>query len=241
MRKVMCIIGASSGIGAAVAEALALAYTVVVGYCSNEAAALGLVSELREAGQEACARHIDITDAASVDSFFAFAHSQYGHIDGVVNCAGISLYALAAETTDAQWQQVFDVNVTGVFRACRAVLPYMIRRQSGSIINISSMWGMTGASYETAYSASKAAVIGFTKALAKEVAPSGIAVNCIAPGYIETAMNRSLSAAEQAAFIADTPLGKAGRPEDVAHAVVYLAADTFITGQVLSPNGGAVI
>lgn len=241
MRRVMCIIGASGGIGAAAAKALAKNHTVMIGYCNNESAANRLASQLREDGEEASAYRVDVTDAACVDNFFAFAHNRYGHIDGVVNCAGSSLYALATETTDTQWQQLFDVNVTGTFRVCRSVLPYMIQQQNGVIINISSIWGMTGASYETAYSASKAAVIGFTKALAKEVAPSGITVNCIAPGYIETEMNCSLTTAEQAAFIAETPLGKAGLPEDVARAVVYLAADTFTTGQVLSPNGGAVI
>ena len=166
---------------------------------------------------------------------------MYGRIDVLVNCAGLSLSALLTETSDEQWRRIIDVNLSGTFYMCRAALPSMISRKEGHIINISSIWGITGASCETAYSAGKAAVIGLTKALAKEAAPSNILVNCVAPGFIDTDMNATLSGADRQSFIDGTPLGRAGRPDDVAKAVMYLVSDGFTTGQVLSPNGGALI
>lgn len=241
MAKVAVITGGSGGIGAAAAVALAPDYNVVLGYNKNIEKAQRTVGEIISCGGEAVIFCADVSRSAQADAIVDFSLKQYGHVDLLVNCAGVSLRALVTETTDEQWQRIFDINVKGMFNVCRAALPHMINRKSGGIINLSSIWGMAGASCETVYSSSKAAVIGFTKALAKEVAPCGITVNCIAPGYIDTEMNSGISAEDARAFIEETPLGRAGVPEDVARAVVYLAGDTFTTGQVLCPNGGAVI
>ena len=168
---------------------------------------------------------------------------QFGHIDVLINNAGIAQQKLFTDVTETEWERLFCVNVTGVFHCCQAVMPGMIRRQRGKILNLSSIWGMTGASCEVAYSAAKAAVIGLSKALAKEVGPSGITVNCVAPGVIDTQMNASLDDETRAGLREETPLGVLGKPEDVANLLFFLASEQadFITGQVISPNGGFVI
>ena len=241
MTKTALITGASGGIGRAVARRLAQQFNIVIGYNTNESDASKLEKSIIDSGGEACCFKADISNPADANALAEFALSRYGKIDVLVSCAGVSLGALVTETTNEQWKKIFDVNVSGVFYICRAVLPSMISRRQGHIINISSIWGMAGASCEAAYSASKAAVIGFTKALAKEVAPSNILVNCVAPGFIDTDMNSSLSGGDRQSFIDNTPLGRAGIPDDVAGAVAYLVSDNFTTGQVLSPNGGIVI
>ena len=178
-----------------------------------------------------------------MNALFARAVEEYGFIDTLVNNAGIAQQKLFTDLTDEDWQAMIDVNLGGTFRTCRAALPEMIRQKRGTIINISSMWGQVGASCEVAYSAAKAGVIGLTKALAKEVAPSGITVNCIAPGAIRTPMLDCFTEEDLAALAEETPVGRIGTPEDVAAACVFLASDgaRFITGQVLGVNGGFVI
>ena len=159
-------------------------------------------------------------------------------------CAGIALpQQLLTDTTDEQWRRVFAVDVDGVFYTIRAALPRLIHRKRGSIVTVSSMWGVTGGSCEVAYSAAKGAVIAMTRALAKELGPSGITVNCVAPGVIDTEMNGHLSREDLAALAEETPLGRIGRPEDVAESIFFLASPQagFVTGQVLQPNGGLVI
>ena len=143
--------------------------------------------------------------------------------------------------TQKQWEQLLGVNLNGTVYCCQSVLPSMIRQQKGAIVNLSSIWGITGASCEAGYSAVKAAVIGLTKALAKEVGPSGIRVNCVAPGAIDTEMNSHMTQEDWVLLKEETPLGRIGRPEDIAEAVWFLATNGFVTGQVLSPNGGIVI
>lgn len=241
MSKTAIITGASGGIGATVARILAADHNIVAGYCTAEDKARRLVDELTAGGAAAIACQADVTSTEQVDALVDSAVTAFGGVDVLVNCAGTALFSLAQETDDRQYQRVMEINMGGVFRACRAALPQMIARKNGAIVNISSMWGLAGASCETVYSASKAAVIGFTKALAKEVAPSGIRVNCVAPGLVDTGMNRTLSAQAVEAFVSETPLVRIGSPEDVARAVRYLVDDAFTTGQVLSPNGGAVI
>ena len=186
---------------------------------------------------------MDVTNTCSINAATEAILADFGHIDLLVNNAGIATSGLLTETTDIEWERIIDTDLSGVFRCCRAVLPGMIRRQSGCIVNISSIWGMTGAACEAAYSAAKAGVIGLTRALAKEVGPSGIRVNCVAPGVIDTEMNAHLSPVEMAALTGETPLGRIGRPEEVAAAVCFLAGTggEFLTGQVISPNGGLVI
>ena len=167
----------------------------------------------------------------------------YHHIDVLINNAGIAQIGLLTDLTDEAWDEVFAVNVGGVFRVTRAVLPGMISRRTGSIINLSSMWGETGASCEVAYSAAKAAVIGLTKALAKEVGPSGVRVNCVSPGLIDTDMNAELDDNALRELAEETPLSRVGAAEEVAKAALFLAGDgaSFTTGQVLGVSGGLQI
>ena len=235
MTETALITGASRGIGAACARALAAAgYRVVINYNHSAHAAEALADKLG-----GLAIRADVSDRRQVDAMFSIA----GNVDVLVCNAGISGTMLFTDTAPETWQRIFDVNVNGVYHCCQAALPYMLREHRGRIITMSSMWGVTGASCEAAYSASKAAVIGLTKALAKEVGPSGITVNCVAPGVIATDMNAEHSAETLAALREETPLGIIGQPEDVAALVRFLASEDakFITGQVISANGGFLI
>ena len=244
MRYVL-ITGASGGIGAAIAEAFARAgYGLVLHYHKGEDRARALAARLTESySVPALPLCADLSDTAAVQAMFERAAEEFGFIDTVVNNAGIAEQKLFTDLTDEAWDRMIDVNLSGVFRTCRAALPEMIRQKQGTIINISSMWGQVGASCEVAYSAAKAGVIGLTKALAKEVAPSGITVNCIAPGAIRTPMLDCFTEEDLAALAEETPVGRIGTPEDVAASAVFLASEgaRFITGQVLGVNGGFVI
>ena len=168
---------------------------------------------------------------------------RYHRVDALVNNAAISKTGLFTDVSEAEWNEMFSVNVGGVFHCAQSVLPGMIARRHGAIVNVSSMWGQVGASCEVCYSATKAAVIGLTKALAQEVGPSGVRVNCVAPGVIDTDMNRALDEAALAALSDETPLGRIGTPEEVARTIFFLAGDgaAFITGQVIGVNGGFVV
>lgn len=243
MRKTVLITGASGGIGQALAKAFANAGYAVCLQWHTDNAAVALADELRAAGADAAAFQADVSDEASVlnllDEVAAFA----GHLDVLVNNAGITQQKLLTDTTAGDWHRMLGVHLDGAFYCCRGVLPAMIRRQSGAIVNISSMWGVTGGACEVAYSAAKAGLIGLTKALAKEVGPSGIRVNAIAPGVIDTPMNAAHDAATMAALADETPLGRLGTPAEVAAAAVFLASEqaSFITGQVLGVDGGMAI
>ncbi|MDR2357095.1 MAG: 3-oxoacyl-ACP reductase FabG [Oscillospiraceae bacterium] len=226
------VTGGSRGIGAACVRALAAdGYEVVVNYNESRSAAETLAREL---GCETI--RADVRDTAAVGKMFARA----GDVDALVCCAGIAKTGLITDLSEDEWQAVIDVNVGGTVRCCRAAIPYMTRKKAGCIVTVSSVWGVTGASCEAVYAASKAAVIGLTKSLAKELGPSGIRVNCVAPGVIDTEMNALLTDADIAALRAATPLGAIGRPSDVAHLVRFLASDSarFITGQVIGADGG---
>ena len=244
MRYVL-ITGASGGIGAAIAEEFARAgYGLVLHYHKGEDRAHTLAEHLTKTyGVPALLCQADLSDTDGVKTMFARATEEFGFIDTVVNNAGIAEQKLFTDLTDEDWDKMINVNLSGTFRICRAALPEMIRQKRGTIINISSMWGQVGASCEVAYSTAKAGVIGLTKALAKEVAPSGITVNCIAPGAIRTPMLDCFTEEDLAALAEETPVGRIGVPEDVATACVFLASEgaRFITGQVLGVNGGFVI
>ncbi len=238
------ITGASRGIGAATARLLAQrGYAVAVNYCQSGEQALALVEELTKNGHTAIAIQADVSNLAQVERMIHNVLDEFCQLDILVCNAGIAKSGLLSDFTQDQWHQIFAVNVDGVFHAVRAALPYFIHQKSGRIVTVSSMWGQVGASCEVAYSASKAAIIGLTKALAKELAPSGITVNCVAPGPINTEMNAKYSQQDLAALAEETPLGRLGTPEEVAAAIAFLACEegSFFTGQVLSPNGGFVI
>ena len=171
------------------------------------------------------------------------ANDFFGSVDVLINNAGISSFSLFTDITSEEWRKIFAVNVDGAFYFTKAVLPKMIQKKQGRIINVSSMWGVSGSSCEVHYSAAKAALIGMTKALAKEVGPSGITVNCIAPGVISTDMNASLSGEDIKALKEDTPLGKIGLPRDISNTAYFLSSDDagFITGQIISVDGGFIV
>lgn len=239
--NIAIVTGGSRGIGAAVAKELAAAgFGVVVGYNANEEKALAVERAIRGAGGEAWACRADVSDSAACDALVAKTVARYGRVDVLVNAAGIAAFAPLLDCSDDTWARLFAVNASGTFYMCRAAAREMVKTHSGAIINLTSIWGEVGASCESAYSACKGAVIAFTKAIAKELAPSGIRANCISPGFIDTEMNAALSADDRAAIVADTPLGRAGTPEDVAALAAFLAKDTFMTGQVLRTDGGFV-
>lgn len=244
MNGTVLITGASRGIGRACALAFAKeGFCIAANYCTHEKEALSLREEIRAAGAACEIFRADVADRAEVDSMVRGVSGAFGTVNVLVNNAGMAQQKLFTDITEEEWRRMFDVNVTGMFHCTQAVLPGMIQKKRGKIVNISSIWGISGASCEVHYSASKAAVIGFTKALAKEVGPSGIQVNCVAPGVVDTDMNAALDQGTREMLKEETPLGLLGTPEDIAQAVLFLAGDgaKFITGQVLSPNGGIVI
>lgn len=244
MNGTVLITGASRGIGRACALAFAReGFCVAANYCTHEKEALSLREEIRAAGAACEIFRADVADRAEVDSMVRGISGAFGTVNVLVNNAGMAQQKLFTDITEEEWRRMFDVNMTGMFHCTQAVLPGMIQKKCGKIVNISSIWGISGASCEVHYSASKAAVIGFTKALAKEVGPSGIQVNCVAPGVVDTDMNAALDQSAQEMLKEETPLGLLGTPEDIAQAVLFLAGDKakFITGQVLSPNGGLIV
>ena len=242
--KSVLITGASRGIGAACVRRFAAAgYAVALNYHRSQAAALALAEEINQAGGRAMAVQADVADPLDVNRMVDNVLDNFCQLDTLVCNAGVAWQGLITDCTDETWRRLFSVNVDGAFYCCRAVLPHFIHRKAGRIVTVSSIWGLTGGSCEVPYSASKAAIIGLTKALAKEVGPSGITVNCVAPGVIDTQMNENLTADDLEALRQETPLERIGTPEDVAESVYFLASEAggFLTGQVLSPNGGILI
>lgn len=244
MSKTVLVTGGSRGIGAAVCERFAQeGWKVAVNYNRSKEQAEALAKQLVARGCDAYAVRADVSDRVQVDQMVKDVTERFGKINVLVNNAGIAQQKLFSDITDSDWNTMFDVNVKGIYNCCQAVLPGMIHSKSGAIINVSSMWGITGASCEVHYSAAKAAVIGFTKALAKEVGLSGIRVNCVAPGVVATDMNQNLTQQTLNELKEETPLGLIGTPEDIANCIWFLAGEEsrFMTGQVISPNGGLVI
>lgn len=243
-KKTVLITGASRGIGKATAELFAKkGWNVLINYLKSEEAALALRHDLNLTMGTAEVFKADVSKRSQVEQLVAYGLERFGDIDVLVNNAGLSQTGLFGEITEQEWDAVLAVNLKGVFNCCQSVLPVMLRKKSGKIINVSSIWGMVGASCEVPYSAAKAGVIGLTKALAKELGPSNIQVNCVAPGIIETEMLKHLSPEELAELKNETPLQKIGQPKDIAGTIAFLASAEadFITGQVISPNGGFVI
>lgn len=244
MKKVI-ITGASRGIGSAVAIAFAKqGYSIVLNYNNSKEKALALAKTIRDSyNVDVLAVKADVASSAQVNEMTEKVLEQFGSIDILVNNAGIAQQKLFTDITDEDWRRMLDINLTGVFNCCRSVLPCMIRNHSGAIVNISSMWGQTGASCEVHYSAAKAGIIGLTKALAKEVGPSGIRVNCVAPGVVMTDMMNGFDDETIQQLKEDAVLNTLGTPKNIADAIAFLCSDkaSFITGQVLSVNGGMVI
>lgn len=233
MKRVL-VTGGSRGIGAAAVRAFAAAgYDVTFLYLRSTAAAEALASETG-----ATALRLDVGDGEAVANALADAR-----FDILVNNAGVSSFSLLTDLSDAEWRRTMAVDLDGAFYCAKAVLPGMISRKWGRIINVSSMWGLVGSSCEVHYSAAKAGLIGFTKALAKEEGPSGITVNCVAPGVIDTEMNAALTPDTVASLVEETPAGRLGTPEEVAKLILFLASEdaAFITGQVICQSGGLVI
>jgi len=238
------ITGASRGIGAATARLLARrGYAVALNYCHGRAAAFALAEELEREGCTVLPVRADVSDPEQVRAMVDTVLDKFCQLDTLLCNAGVSRFGLLSEMTDEEWRNIFAVNVDGVFHCCRAVIPHFVHRKAGKIVTVSSMWGQVGASCEAAYSASKAAVIGLTKALAKELGPSGITVNCVAPGVIDTQMNAHLGPDTLAELAGETPLGRIGTPGEAAKAIAFLCSPEagFITGQVLGVNGGFII
>ena len=243
MRKTALITGGATGIGRATTKLfLQNGYNVVAVYNNSETDALSLNEELKSISDNYMILKANLTDYNEVENLFNQVYKRFDKVDVVVNNAGISLFSQVQDTTVVDYDKVFDVNMKAIFIVNNFALKSMLSNKYGKIVNVSSMWGERGASCEVVYSASKSAVIGYTKALAKEVGLSGINVNCVLPGVIDTRMNARLSDVDKADLIDSTPLNRLGTPLDVANAIFFLASDdaSFITGQTLGVDGGFI-
>lgn len=241
--KNVLITGSARGIGAQTAELFAAeGYNVIINYNTSENEASETCRRISLSGGNSVMIRADVSKRAEAERLFAKAKEEFGPIDVLVNNAGVAQIKLFTDITEEDYDRMFDCNVRSVFNCCQLALPDMIHKKQGRIINVSSMWGITGASCEVHYSASKSAVIGLTKALAREVAPSGITVNAVAPGVIDTPMNGCFDKETMDSLRDETPVGRLGTPEDVARAILFLADEksSFITGQTIGIDGGCI-
>ncbi len=243
-KKTVLITGASRGIGASLAQNFASQnYNVVINYNKSKDKALELLKKIRDFGGSAIALKGNVSEFGDAEYLVNKTLEEFGSIDVLINNAGIAEQKLFTEITEKDWKLMFDVNVHGMFNCTHYAVKNMVKNHSGKIINISSMWGITGGACEVHYSASKAAVIGFTKALAKELGPSGVQVNCVAPGPIDTEMNAKILKDDIERLIENAPCSRIGTVQDVSNLVLFLASSEsdFITGEVINISGGFLI
>lgn len=243
-RRLALVTGSSRGIGAEIAIRLAKdGYDIAVNYNKSEEQARKVIERIKDIGVKGIMIKADVSNRAQVEEMFDSIRRSIGNVDILVCNAGISYVSQIQDITQEEWRQIFSTNVEGTFNVIQCALPYMLSEKKGSIITISSMWGLRGASCESAYSASKAAIIGLSRSLASELAPSGIRVNSVAPGVIHTDMMDDFSKETLENLAEETPLRKLGSPKDVAEIVSFLASDnsSFITGQVVGVDGGFTI
>lgn len=241
MNKCALITGASGGIGRAAALRLAAdGFDVAACWHSDEAGAKQLGEELEKLGAKFRLYQADVADFSQMKNVFADVLEYFGDVSVLVNNAGMAQQKLFTDISEEEFDRICAVNFKSVYNCCQHAVPFMVKQKSGKIINVSSMWGICGASCETVYSATKAAVIGFTKALGKELAPSNVQVNCIAPGAIDTKMNSILSDENKAAFAEEIPAGRFGNPDEIAGIISFLAGkdSSYITAQVITADGG---
>ena len=239
VNKVVVVTGSSRGIGAEIVRTLANEnYKVILNYNNSKEQAEKIQQELLEQGKEIEIIKADVSKKEEAEKLIRFAINKFNKIDILVNNAGLSLEGLFTDVTEEMWKKIIDTNLNSVFYCTQQAIKYMIQKQQGCIINISSIWGETGASCEVAYSTTKAAINGMTKALAKEVGSSNIRVNAIAPGIIDTDMNKNLTTEELEQIKEQIPLNKIGKAIDIAKCVKWLIEDEYTTGQIISINGG---
>lgn len=242
MNKVAIVTGASRGIGREIAKTLSKeGIQVIANYNQSEEKAIELQEELKKDNIDIDIFKADVSKRNEAKELVDYTLKKYRRIDILINNAGISEYKLFTEETDEDWNRVINTNLYSAFVMCQEVIPNMIHNKNGCIINISSIWAIVSASYEVLYSISKAGLDGLTKGLAKELGPSNIRVNSVAPGVIDTCMNKNITKEELREIQEETPLGRIGKPADIAKCVKWLVEDEFTTGQVISPNGGWII
>lgn len=239
--KVALVTGASRGIGAAIANTLAQAGATVIGTATNQSG-VAMIDEKLSA-YNGVARILNVADAGSIEALIAEIEKEWGKLDILVNNAGITRDNLLLRMKDDEWDEVINVNLKSVYRACKAVVRGMMKQRSGRIITVTSVVGTMGNAGQTNYAAAKSALQGFSKSLAREVGSRGITVNCVAPGFIDTDMTRTLSEETRKAFESQTALGRFGDAQDIANAILFLASEQagYITGQTLHVNGGMLM
>ena len=239
VHKAVLVTGGSRGIGAEIVKMLAKEnYSIVLNYNHSEKQAIQIQEELQKQGRQIAIFQADVSKREAVKKLIQFTINTFGTIDVLINNAGIAQEKLFTDITDDDWNTMLNTNLNSVFYCTQEALPEMIRKKEGCIINISSIWGITGSSCEVAYSTAKAGINGMTKALAKELGPSNIRVNAIAPGIIDTSMNEYLTKEEKQVIEQEIPLEKVGKSIDIARCVKWLMEDEYTTGQIISINGG---
>jgi 3-oxoacyl-[acyl-carrier protein] reductase len=241
--KLALVTGASRGIGKAIAQALGKAGATVLGTATSESGAQSIAAYLAEAGTQGAGLVLDVVDGAACDKLVADAEQRFGAIGILVNNAGITRDNLLMRMKEAEWDEIMDTNLKSVYRLSKLVIRSMMKARYGRIVNLTSVVGFMGNAGQANYAAAKAGIVGFSKALAREVGSRSITVNCVAPGFIDTDMTRALPDAQKQALLANVPLGRFGRPEEVAAAVVFLASEgaAYVTGSTIHVNGGMLM